>query len=201
MLDLCIWKGRFPSRKAQFCTEELKTVPLQNFQQDLIEAGNDVWSWQGIRADESLERRYRPEFEEMDDHLFVYRPLLRWSAESVFEALAYSAIKPNPLYLQGMRRVGCMPCINCSKEELAQLSRRWPEVIERIALWEACVTAAAKRGAASFFPAPHDGRDELQGRNIRERVTWSKTSFGGRPFDIFAELPPARCHSFYQLCE
>ncbi|MDU0703950.1 phosphoadenosine phosphosulfate reductase family protein [Pseudomonas aeruginosa] len=23
-LDLCLWKGRFPSRKAQFCTEELK---------------------------------------------------------------------------------------------------------------------------------------------------------------------------------
>ena len=24
MLDLCLWKGRFPSRKAQFCTEFLK---------------------------------------------------------------------------------------------------------------------------------------------------------------------------------
>lgn len=27
-LDLCLWKGRFPSRKTQFCTQELKTLPL-----------------------------------------------------------------------------------------------------------------------------------------------------------------------------
>jgi len=27
-LDLCLWKGRFPSRRAQFCTEFLKTRPM-----------------------------------------------------------------------------------------------------------------------------------------------------------------------------
>lgn len=27
-LDLCIWKGRFPSRCAQFCTTELKVNPI-----------------------------------------------------------------------------------------------------------------------------------------------------------------------------
>src|SRR4051812_1986400 len=43
MLDLCLWKGRFPARKAQFCTEELKIVPLQNLQMDLIDLGFDVW--------------------------------------------------------------------------------------------------------------------------------------------------------------
>lgn len=26
-LDLCLWKGRFPSRKAQFCTVFLKVIP------------------------------------------------------------------------------------------------------------------------------------------------------------------------------
>ncbi len=29
-LDLCIMKGRFPSRKAQFCTQELKRVPIHS---------------------------------------------------------------------------------------------------------------------------------------------------------------------------
>src|SRR5262249_13494033 len=110
MLDLCLWKGRFPSRKAQFCTEELKRVPLIDFQLGLVEQGYCVWSWQGIRADESAERRWRKEFEEVDDFLFVYRPILRWTVESVFEAHVCCGIKPNPLYLQGMRRVGCMPC-------------------------------------------------------------------------------------------
>src|SRR5947208_1783729 len=31
-LDLCLWKGRFPSRKAQFCTQQLKTIPLVEYQ-------------------------------------------------------------------------------------------------------------------------------------------------------------------------
>ena len=115
--------------------------------------------------------------------------------------MVHCGIKPNPLYLQGMRRVGCMPCINCSKEELAEIARRWAEVIERIHTWEQCVAAASKRGGASFFPAPNDGRADLQGRNIPERLAWSKTARGGRQFDMFAALPPPRCHSHYQLCE
>jgi 3'-phosphoadenosine 5'-phosphosulfate sulfotransferase (PAPS reductase)/FAD synthetase len=28
-LDLCMWKGRFPSTKARFCTEELKAKPIE----------------------------------------------------------------------------------------------------------------------------------------------------------------------------
>src|SRR3546814_5551271 len=56
-LDLCLWKGRFPSRKAQFCTEELKRNIAVEFQVDLIDQGHTVVSWQGIRRDESLNRR------------------------------------------------------------------------------------------------------------------------------------------------
>ena len=52
-LDLCMWKGRFPSRKAQFCTEELKRNMAVSFQIDLIDAGPQVLSWQGVRRDES----------------------------------------------------------------------------------------------------------------------------------------------------
>lgn len=48
-LDLCMWKGRFPSRKAQFCTEELKRNMAVAFQLDLIDAGYQVLSWQGVR--------------------------------------------------------------------------------------------------------------------------------------------------------
>lgn len=201
MLDLCIWKGRFPSRKAQFCTEELKTTPLIDYQLGLVEQGYEVWSWQGIRADESISRRHRAYFSELDDHLWVYYPILRWTALDTFEAMSICGIAPNPLYRQGMRRVGCMPCINCGKDELAEIDRRWPEVIERIAEWERCVAAASKRGASSFFSAPDDGRGDLQGRNIRERVEWSKTARGGLQYDLLADLPPARCSSFYQLCE
>ena len=36
-LDLCLWKGRFPSRKAQFCTEHLKRNMAVAFQLELAE--------------------------------------------------------------------------------------------------------------------------------------------------------------------
>ncbi|MDP3978373.1 MAG: phosphoadenosine phosphosulfate reductase family protein [Pseudomonas sp.] len=65
-LDLCIWKGRFPSRKAQFCTMELKRDPmLEQVVMPLMAPNNMLISWQGVRADESLNRRYLPECDEV----------------------------------------------------------------------------------------------------------------------------------------
>lgn len=37
-LDLCMWKGRFPSRMAQFCTQELKRYPLDDYMLALLVA-------------------------------------------------------------------------------------------------------------------------------------------------------------------
>jgi 3'-phosphoadenosine 5'-phosphosulfate sulfotransferase (PAPS reductase)/FAD synthetase len=199
-LDLCIWKGRFPSRKAQFCTQELKTIPLVDFQIGLIDQGHIVWSWQGIRADESEHRRYLPQHEEVGGGLWIERPILKWPAEATFEAMVAYGIKPNPLYSLGMNRVGCMPCINCSKGELSEIARRWPDVIDRVETWEQCVAQASKRGASSFFSAPEDGRADKQGRNIRERVIWAMTSHGGEQFDLLKAMPPRACSSSYGLC-
>ena len=50
-LDLCLWKGRFPSTKARFCTEELKRNPIINqVFLPLLDAGEQVYSWQGARS-------------------------------------------------------------------------------------------------------------------------------------------------------
>jgi 3'-phosphoadenosine 5'-phosphosulfate sulfotransferase (PAPS reductase)/FAD synthetase len=106
-LDLCLWKGRFPSRKAQFCTEHLKRNMA-------VEAGYKVVSWQGIRRDESQNRRFAKEFERVGGGIWIYRPIVHWTAAQVFEHCAAHGLKPNPLYLQDMDRVGCMPCINIS---------------------------------------------------------------------------------------
>ncbi len=200
-LDLCIWKGRFPSRRAQFCTTELKTNLLVEYQLDLLDAGHAVWSWQGVRRDESLNRRYLPEFEEVGAGLYINRPIARWKAESCFEAMAYMGVKPNPLYTMGMRRVGCMPCINANKDEIANIDKRWPEVINRIEAWEDAVNRASKRQGASFFPAPADGRGDLRGRNIRDYVQWAKTSYGGRQYDLLKAGEALACSSAYGLCE
>lgn len=210
-LDLCIWKGRFPSRTKQFCTEFLKTKPLVEYQMNLIDSGQceAVWSWQGVRLDESQSRRTRLQgtgacviaFDVAGGGLFNHRPILRWTAADVFEAAGLYGLDPNPLYLQGMTRVGCMPCINASKDEVLEISKRFPGHIDRIEYWERMVSMASKRMEASFFPDPR--RDaHLNRRGIRNVVEWSKTQRGGVLMDfIRINEEPKACESAYGLCE
>ncbi|WP_084453337.1 phosphoadenosine phosphosulfate reductase domain-containing protein [Roseateles chitosanitabidus] len=210
-LDLCLWKGRFPSRTRQFCTHYLKTLPLVEYQMGLIGDGacEAVWSWQGIRLNESQSRMSRLQgtgacvrsFEVMGDGLFTYRPILRWTAVDVFDAAALYGLAPNPLYLQGMTRVGCMPCINCGKDEILEISKRFPHHIERIAMWELMVSMASKRQMASFFPDP-DREKHLNKRGIHNVVEWSKTQRGGQLMDwVRIHEEPKACESAYGLCE
>lgn len=204
-LDLCLWKGRFPSRKAQFCTEELKRNIAVAFQLDLAEAGHTVVSWQGVRRDESLNRRNARLFERVGAGLYIFRPIVDWTAAQVFEFCAARGVKPNPLYLQGMGRVGCMPCINVNKAELREIAARFPGHLERIAEWERLVGDACKRGASTFLSDAHDAADPrtvFADLNIWARVEWSKTSRGGRQFDLLADAEePTACASAYGLCE
>ncbi|VVD29183.1 phosphoadenosine phosphosulfate reductase domain-containing protein [Paraburkholderia dioscoreae] len=209
-LDLCMVRGGFPSRKRQFCTEYLKTRPLTEFAIARIDEGHAVWSWQGVRIDESESRRIRLQgtgtcvksFEHIGDALFVYRPILRWHVEDVFAAHHLAGLKPNPLYLQGMSRVGCMPCINCSKAELAEIARRFPEHIARIAEWERIVSSVCRQNSpVSFF---HLGTQGHSGKasTVSDVVEWSKTTRGGRQYDLLADATPATaCASAYGLCE
>ncbi|MCS4314470.1 3'-phosphoadenosine 5'-phosphosulfate sulfotransferase (PAPS reductase)/FAD synthetase [Pseudomonas sp. BIGb0381] len=212
-LDLCIWKGRFPSRKAQFCTMELKRDPMfEQVVMPLMDAGDMTLSWQGVRAEESLNRRYLPECDEVGGGLFNYRPILKWDIPAVFEAHRYMGIKPNPLYSQGMGRVGCMPCINCRKDELREIALRFPEAIDRIDRWERTVQQASKRGAATFFAgsnakhpkgtiADMTAIEVMEIASIRQAVEWSKTARGGIQYDLLIATDASACSSAYGLCE
>ena len=197
-LDLCIWKGRMPSTKARFCSEELKRNPIiEQVQLPLLEHGDTIWSWQGVRADESLARRDLAELEDVGGGLWNYRPILQWTAADAFAMHKKHGVKHNPLYEQGMGRVGCMPCIHARKDELLEISRRFPEVIERVAEWERIVAQASKRQATSFF-AHADGR----GESITQVVEWAKTSRGGTQYDLIrAQNDGPLCSSIYGLCE
>jgi 3'-phosphoadenosine 5'-phosphosulfate sulfotransferase (PAPS reductase)/FAD synthetase len=123
-LDLCMLKGRFPSRMAQFCTEELKRNMAVEFQLGLIDAGHHVISWQGVRRDESQNRAHAKLMERIGPRLWAFRPLVEWKALDVFRYSATKHIQPNPLYRQGMTRVGCMPCINVNKGDLHEIAIR-----------------------------------------------------------------------------
>jgi 3'-phosphoadenosine 5'-phosphosulfate sulfotransferase (PAPS reductase)/FAD synthetase len=207
-LDLCLWKGRFPSRKGQFCTEQLKRNLAVEYQLALIEQGHTVVSWQGVRRDESAARKDAIKFERLDKHMYVFRPLVEWSASDVFAYCAAQGIQNNPLYTMGMSRVGCMPCINASKDEIHAISRRFPEHVERIAAWERLVGQASKRASSSFIPAPTNGRkvqnqvEHARANDIYAVVEWSKTSRGGRQFSLLTALEDSTaCASAYGLCE
>lgn len=209
-LDLCIIKARFPSRMAQFCTQFLKTEPLTEHALSIIDGGADaVWSWQGVRIDESAARKNKfrgtgacvRSFEVLGGGLFAYRPILRWNWGDVFDAHRLFGIKPNPLYLQGRKRVGCV-CINSGKDEIRTWNVRDRHHLERISEWEDIVGQVSKRANATFFPAPGESDTAHERGNIWQVVQWAKTTRGGKQFDLLGDLDESlSCSSAYGLCE
>jgi len=197
-LDLVLWKGRFPSTRARFCSQMLKHEPIfEQVVNPLLEQGHEVISWQGVRADESLARRDLPPIEDVGGGLWNYRPILDWSADDCFAFHNKYSVAHNPLYEMGCGRVGCMPCIHARKDELMNIADRFPEVIDRIRDWESLVSDAAKRGKGTFFCNTYG-----HGDGIDEVIQWSRTSRGRTQQDLFRQgNEVAMCSSIYGLCE
>jgi len=175
-LDLCIWKGRFPSRLAQFCTEFLKARAVEEqVIAPSLQCGHVV-QWLGVRRDESQNRRHAQMFQRVrraEPHgMLFFRPLIHWTAANVFRFSEAMGAKHNPLYMQGMGRVGCFPCINENKEGLRQIDRRFPEVKEALCEWEVLVADASKRGAATFFAADVTPEGAALAREVKRLADW-----------------------------
>ena len=196
-LDLCIWKGRFPSTKARFCSTELKReVILYQLQFPLIDQGYKIISWQGVRADESADRAKLKTSDSIGDGVTNYRPIHKWTAQDCFDMHFKHSVEPNQLYKMGMGRVGCMPCIHCNKAELRSIADRFPGEIGRIAKWEQIVGSASLRGSATLFTS------DKRGHGIHELVEWSKTTRGGKHYDLIPlTKDTGACSSIYGLCE
>ncbi|ATN36809.1 phosphoadenosine phosphosulfate reductase (plasmid) [Rhizobium sp. ACO-34A] len=204
-LDLCICKGRFPSRMAQFCTDELKSQPITLEVVFPMLRHGPVLQWLGIRAAESRNRAKLPVWNRHDSGSMLWRPIFQWSVDDVWSMHRRHGLAPNPLYSLGMGRVGCMPCINCAKSELRQIATRFPEHIKRVARWEAIVSAANKRRVSTFFAALKDPMDaDRPGTyaDIHTVVEWSRTSRGGRQYELFFDSQTGSgCNSDMALCE
>lgn len=190
-LDLCMWKGRFPSRKAQFCTQELKRYPLDDYTSALVLEGYAVESWQRVRRDESQQRAHALEREQSAEGWWVNRPIVEWSAQQVVDFVLSRGVELNPLYRKGFKRVGCAPCMNSSKDDISLWARQFEEVIDRLREWEKAVAAASRRQGATFFVE----------HSIDDIVAWSMTTRGGSQFDLMKSAMPAACTSIYGLCE
>lgn len=193
---LAFVKGRFPSRKAQFCTQHLKLEPLLRFvNEHYLSQGIDIIRYAGVRADESQARKDLPE-RQWDDYFDceLVRPLLRWTKKECFDFVVARGEEYNPLYKMGFGRVGCAPCINAGKDDIRLWACRFPAMIDKVRAWE-------KEVGRTFFPPCVPG---MRINFIDEVVQWSKTTHGGKqmalPF-VEAEAEAHSCSSKYGLCE
>ena len=190
-LDACLARGGFPSFDRRFCTDLLKIKPIvqQCYAPD-IEAGKQVISYTGIRAEESAKRSVLPQHQRIKSygsryHLFY--PLLRWTLDQVMEQMARHGVKPNPLYALGAERVGCYPCIFVRKKELKMIADVDPSAIDRVEAWEALVSEVTPSGMGTFLPAnilQKPGPYSPETHGIKEHVSWSRTSRGGKQFEF-----------------
>lgn len=202
-------EGRFPSSQRRFCTVELKILTArQQVIDPLLDAGEQVESWQGVRAEESKDRAALPKRCIEDENLTIVRPLLRWPLSKVLAMHRRHNVPLNPLYKLGMYRVGCMPCIMSRKEEIYRISQRFPHHIDRIRDWERKVSQVSKLGGSTFFHK--DGMSDAvkSSRNlialesgIDGMVRWSMTRRGGKQYDLLKMLPMPACQCEYGNCE
>jgi 3'-phosphoadenosine 5'-phosphosulfate sulfotransferase (PAPS reductase)/FAD synthetase len=220
-LDMCLIHGRFPSKKAKFCTDELKMQPINLTRQPIWDAGGVTVDWVGERALESKPRAGKPMLQRTrmivpGSAKIIWRPIHKWTAAQTFEIAKRHGLRPNPLYLMGAGRVGCWPCINARKKEIKIIARNSPAKIVQLRDWERRVSIVSRRDASgegmfsTFFSAdkvPGDPSDWNRAQ-IDKVVEWTQTTRGGRQFDMIqaiddleADEMGLQCDSEYGLCE
>lgn len=216
--ELALWKHRFPSRKAQFCTQHLKLYPSKKWVEDRQREGFTVVVLNGKRTAESLERgramRDKPERGWSDFWgCEEWSPLASWSIQDVLAIHKRYGVPLNKLYSLGAQRVGCFPCINCGKREIRMVAKLRPEKIDQIEEWENRIEETYGR-PSTFFASKvatvpfrvkkaiaADGRTHWLAP-IRQVVAWAHTERGGRKLSLPFEEPELKaCWMNYVACE
>lgn len=186
-VELAKKKKRFPSTKAKFCTEELKVKPTIDFilnqQCNIVIYQGIRWEESTNRAGMSKSDEYfkyyfepygfdkkgKPKYytyrkADIVKWLETYtcdveRPIISWTTQQVFEYIIDNGFMPNKLYQYGFTRVGCFPCIMCTKDEIAKIIEYRPEKIEYIKQLEAEM-------GSTFFPP-----DYIPARYCSKQIT------------------------------
>lgn len=224
MPDLVVRRGMFPSRRQRFCTQELKVFPAIKYLAALADAGIDPVNAVGIRREESESRREAAEWEWSEGFdCEVWRPLVEWTVEDVIAIHRRHGLRPNPLYLRGVERVGCWPCILSRKAEIRMVADTDPARIDLIRGLEGGVAREAERRYAeqgetftsrglaepTFFQAKTGITERPDGSKTHDGscwpidrvVEWSHTKRGGKEFEPFAADPGDQGCVRWGLCE
>ena len=230
--DLCIKKKRVASLKARFCTEELKVKPMidyilsiqddvtiiQGVRNDESEARRNLKMkdeyfkfylepYKYDKQGKPIYHTYRKK--EVLAHLDkftvdVLRPIIKFTATETIEYSICRGVKINPLYFNGMARVGCFPCVSCRKSEIEIIADRFPERIDLIREIE-------KATGRTFFPPSYIpdrfcDRSEINKKgkkvyyaSIDAVVSYVEKNKGMA--DLYNSTNTKGCISVYNICE
>ena len=218
MIDLAVNKGRFPSTKARFCTEELKSKPAIDY---VISHSEHLIIIEGIRKNESFSRsKMEPEcmyfryyYEPMANgkkHTYrskdvrtwckewnadKIRPVFDWTAQMVIDYILSNGQQPNPLYYQGFKRVGCFPCIMSRHADIKLIVDNHPKESQRL------IDAEDKVGT-TFFPPDYIPRRFCTNKKYPTVSDIEKyLSDKNATMDMFDDGGQPGCMSMYGLCE
>ena len=76
-----------------------------------------------LRCTEGRTRTDFQEGEERDPNLVKLNPVLIWNEREVWEYLALYSVPVNPLYAQGYRSLGCLPCTRITTDDNERAGR------------------------------------------------------------------------------
>lgn len=122
-----------PSQQARWCTRKLKLQPFEEWVRPMLDAGDTVYSYVAIRADEE----YREGYSSKRDKLIVRLPLKEAGIDKagVLELLDGAGIGL-PAYYEWRTRSGCTFCFFQQKIEWVRLMERHPQYFEEAKTYE-----------------------------------------------------------------
>lgn len=101
------------------CCDILKVEPVKRA---VSEMNVKCWAT-GLRCTEGRTRTDFKEVEERDKGLIKLNPILIWKEREVWQYLALYQVPVNPLYAQGYRSLGCLPCTHITNDENERAGR------------------------------------------------------------------------------
>lgn len=159
-----------PSPQTRWCTRVLKLEPFRAWVKPWLDAGDDVYSYVAIRADEE----HRSGMRENDPHMHVVMPFRDSGIDKagVYEILESSGVGL-PAYYEWRSRSGCTFCFFQQKIEWVHLLERHPESFEDAMAYE-------KTAVQSGSPFTWSQGESLAELSRPERVAQIKADYEAR---------------------
>lgn len=126
--------GNFlPSPRTRWCTRQLKLAPFRDWLKPRLAAGDEVFSYVAIRADED----YREGYSSTHENLTVKLP---FRADGVDKAAVFDILESSgiglPRYYEWRSRSGCTFCFYQQKIEWVRLKENHPDKFEEAKSYE-----------------------------------------------------------------